>query len=269
MKFAASDKLLSFRTVLRHCRRRSSEASSQRRVSPLNIQMLSKRLHEQIFGEEHVVSPEAVKRSQAHLEAHGLWGKGGNLQPDVDMSIPPLQGNNIDEHFRSIAAAQCEPYLSIARHVASWQLPVMPKKWRAVAGWTRYDGTNAVSVDYPEENGLVFDVEVLVTEGHLPVMAVAVSDKHWYSWTSGRLESTEEYCGHEEKPTDARNLVPMGSVGHHRLIVGHNVGYDRARIREQYVIEASAWLLVSDDGNASLLVANCGCWLCRLEKAMK
>lgn len=242
MKFAASgakSKLLSFRSALSYCRRYSSEASGQRRMSPLNIQMLSKHLHKQIFGgAEHVASPEAVRRSQTHLDAHGLWGKGGTLQPDVDISIPPLQGDSIDEHFRSIAAAQCEPYLSIARHVASWQLPAMPKKWRSVAGWTRYDGTDAVSVDYPEESGLIFDVEVLVTEGHLPVMAVAASDKHWYSWTSRRLESCEEYYGHEEKPTELRNLVPMGSLGH-RLIVGHNVAYDRARIKEQYMIEAS------------------------------
>ena len=234
----ANGKLLSLRSVLRYCRRCSSEASAQRRVSPLNIQMLSKRLHEHIFGEEHVASPEAVKRSRAHLEAHGLWGKGGTMQPDVDVNVPPLQGDNIGEHFRSIAAAQCEPYLGIARQVASWRLPPMPKKWRSVAGWTRYDGADAVGVDYPEESGLVFDVEVLVTEGHLPVMAVAASDKHWYSWTSRRLESCEDYYGHEEKPTDVHNLVPMGSFGH-RLIVGHNVAYDRARIREQYKMEAS------------------------------
>ena len=38
----------------------------------------------------------------------------------------------------------------------------------------------AISVDYPEEKILVFDVETLVCEGNFAVLAVALSPKHWF-----------------------------------------------------------------------------------------
>ncbi|CAO3589061.1 unnamed protein product [Absidia cylindrospora] len=56
-------------------------------------------------------------------------------------------------------------------------------------------------------------------------MAVAASSKAWYSWTSPYVISG--------KATDKQVLIPMGKNGD-RLMVGHNVGYDRARIAEEY-----------------------------------
>ncbi len=42
------------------------------------------------------------------------------------------------------------------------------------------DGQTAVSVDYPDEQVMVFDVETLVCEGNFPVLAVALSPNHWF-----------------------------------------------------------------------------------------
>ena len=36
------------------------------------------------------------------------------------------------------------------------------------------------AVDYPEEKVFVFDVETLVCEGNIPIMAVALSPNHWF-----------------------------------------------------------------------------------------
>ena len=57
------------------------------------------------------------------------------------------------------------------------------QEWRYAAGWTKYDNETgaAIPVDFPEEDGLVFDIEVLVREGHFPTMATALSHKHWYN----------------------------------------------------------------------------------------
>lgn len=41
------------------------------------------------------------------------------------------------------------------------------------------DGKGSVSVPFPDEDVLVFDVEVCVQDSQLPTMAVALSSKHW------------------------------------------------------------------------------------------
>ncbi|KAH3836065.1 hypothetical protein DPMN_109434 [Dreissena polymorpha] len=48
-------------------------------------------------------------------------------------------------------------------------------------GWVRY-GADGIPepVEYPPDDVLVFDVEVVVEEGNYPTMATAVSDKYWY-----------------------------------------------------------------------------------------
>ena len=57
------------------------------------------------------------------------------------------------------------------------------QKWSQRAGWTKYDPLTgkATAVKYPEEDILVFDVEMLVSEGHFPTMATAVSPTNWYA----------------------------------------------------------------------------------------
>lgn len=105
-------------------------------------------------------------------------------------------------------------------------LPPMPLKWQLRRdGWVRYDAVHSrgVRVDYPLEEALVFDVEVCIQDGNkYPTLAVAASSKAWYSWASPALV----------KDTVTADLIPMGPVA--RLVVGHNVSYDRARVLEEY-----------------------------------
>jgi DNA polymerase gamma 1 len=42
------------------------------------------------------------------------------------------------------------------------------------------NGERSISVDYPEEQVMVFDVETLVCEGNFAVLAVALSPNHWF-----------------------------------------------------------------------------------------
>ncbi|KAI8968551.1 DNA polymerase family A-domain-containing protein [Mycotypha africana] len=107
----------------------------------------------------------------------------------------------------------------------------MPTTWRKASGWTRYtaDG-KAVAVDYPLETTLVFDVEVLMSEGKYPTIAVAASNEAWYSWTSPYLLKED---------ANKEQLISFGNTKQPRLIVGHNVSYDRARIADEYCREPS------------------------------
>ena len=233
-----------------YSRTRSKSANEDRaeRVSEINIQMLSKSLHRQIFGgKEPTTKASAITRSRKHLKAQGLWGKKGSILPDIDVKLPPLMGENIDEHFRNIAELQSRPYLDLAVELMRTPLPQMPKEWSYSPGWTKYDTETGESilVDYPEDAALVFDVEVCTMESPRPILATAASPRCWYSWVSKRLTSSEDFFINVQRRTVLSDLIPFETVesetskGHwnRRLIVGHNVSFDRARIKEQYFVK--------------------------------
>ncbi|XP_034390817.1 DNA polymerase subunit gamma-1 [Cyclopterus lumpus] len=224
------------------------EDSTETRLNPLNIQMLSRNLHNQIFrGLQSEYREEDVQRSITHLQRHQLWGKDISLLPEVELKLPQMYGDNIDEHFRVLAQKQSLPYLEAATKLQLADLPPMPQEWSWEVGWTRY-GPNGEShkVDFPEESALVFDVEVCVTEGRCPTLAVAVSPTNWYSWCSKRL--IEERFSWSNQLTLA-DLIPLetpinsarppGGQWKERLIVGHNVSFDRSFIKEQYLLKGS------------------------------
>lgn len=85
-------------------------------------------------------------------------------------------------------------------------------------------------MDAPDEEMLCFDTEVMWKESSFAVMACAVSPTNWYAWLSPWLVGESE---------NDRHLIPLGDPKKPRIIVGHNIGYDRARIAEEYDIEQS------------------------------
>ena len=119
----------------------------------------------------------------------------------------------------------------------------MPAEWTFKSGWTRYDPVTGcgVGVDYPADDAMVLDVETCVLEGQRPILAVAASPKAWYSWSSLRLTADLSVdLEHHPALDELIPIEPLNSDGekqHQRLVVGHNVSYDRARIREQYSIK--------------------------------
>ncbi|XP_067327552.1 DNA polymerase subunit gamma-1 [Anolis sagrei] len=223
----------------------ASAAPKQPRVNPLGIQMLSKGLHEQIFrGTQVQYSEEDVQKSVEHLQKHDLWGKETSTLPDVELQLPRMYGSNIDEHFRILAQKQSLPYLEAAKELLQCEMPAMPLEWAFEAGWTQYrPNGERRAVDFPDERALVFDVEVCMEEGRCPTLAVAVSPNAWYSWCSKRLLEQRYTWSSQLTLSD---LIPLerGSGftkqdGQERLVVGHNVSFDRAHIKEQYMIQGS------------------------------
>lgn len=247
---------------LNHQRRNRSDKVEDIRMSPLNIQMISKSLHEQIFGEERPISDDKIRLCQQHLESHGLGRNPGSVLPNVNISLPSLFGATIDDHFRVIAENHSRHYLELAIKLAESTIPRMPRRWRFEPGWTKYIGKEAYKVDCPDDDSLVLDVEVCVSESPQPVLATAVSEKCWYSWVSKRLASSEDFrqipgskwitsskyfSPNVQQRLELENLIPLetreGSLDpisgswSQRLVVGHNVSYDRARVKEQYLIK--------------------------------
>lgn len=100
----------------------------------------------------------------------------------LPFDFPELFGCDLKEHFEHIASNLVADYKKMLINFSEIEsLPQMPEQWARVAGWARYDKNGKfTSIDFPDDDVLVFDVETCVKEGSLPVMATAVSKDFWY-----------------------------------------------------------------------------------------
>lgn len=206
--------------------------SAAPRYNEIGVQQLSSHIHSQIFAGPPTIPPKhLIDLSKDHLSKHQLWGKNQENPPPIAFDFPTLHGSSLDEHFFKLGKASCEPYYTQALEYARVDLPKPPRKWAKKGGWTKYhqDGTHE-SVDAPQEEMLTFDTEVMWKESSFAVMACAASKSAWYAWLSPWLMGESE---------SDRHLVPLGNANQERIVVGHNIGYDRARIAEEYDIRQS------------------------------
>ena len=205
---------------------------SQARFNEIGVQQLSSSVHPQIFpGRAFVPRPDLVELSKDHLQRHDLLGKNQDDTPPVGLDVPPLQGSSLDEHFQRLGLDASEPYLSQAKQFVRANPPQRPRNWIRRSGWTKYNvDMTSEEVDAPNEEMLSFDVEVMWKDNSFAVMACAASPTAWYAWISPwLLGETEDY----------RQLIPLGDPTKPRIVVGHNIGYDRARAKEEYDLQQS------------------------------
>lgn len=202
------------------------------RFNQIGVQQLSSHVHPQIFSGPPTIPPQhLIDLSQAHLKRHQLLGKNQEHAKPIAFDLPALHGQTLDEHFYKLGRDASEPWFSQAQEYARSDLPRPPRKWVKRSGWTKYnhDGTDQ-AVEAPREEMLTFDTEVMWKESSYAVMACAASPTAWYAWLSPWLL--------DESQTD-KHLVPLGNPKHARIVVGHNIGYDRARIAEEYDLRQS------------------------------
>jgi DNA polymerase gamma 1 len=81
----------------------------------------------------------------------------------------------------------------------------------------------------PEEM-LTFDVETMPSYHPYAIMACAASKNAWYAWISPWFLNESE---------DPEQMIPLGDPSTPRVVVGHNVSYDRGRLREEYNLEST------------------------------
>ncbi|KAF8895021.1 gamma DNA-directed DNA polymerase [Gymnopilus junonius] len=222
-----------------------SEMLSQRHVkrNEVGVQLLSRKLHAQVFkGVSFPAPPRSyVQISREHLEMHGLDPTQTSVLPDTNFQLPPLQGVDLSEHFHRIGARAAQPWLSISKSFASSRLPPKPDHWHIQSGWTKYyhmlDGSSyAEHVETPVHDGkpetmLTFDVETMPNYHPYAIMACAASPNGWYAWISPWLLGESE---------DPEQLIPLSNSQVPKVIVGHNVAYDRIRILDEYNLVQTA-----------------------------
>ncbi|KAI2636431.1 DNA polymerase family A [Hypomontagnella submonticulosa] len=213
-------------------RPKSLAISSDSRFNEIGVQQVSARIYDQIFLEGGEPPPkELVELSKDHLRRHDLLGKNTDNNAPIAFDVPKLQGRTLDEHFYKLGVDCAEPFLSHAKEFARQNAPPRPRKWVRRSGWTKYhpDGRTE-QLESPDADMLCFDVEVLWKESSYAVMACAMSPTAWYAWLSPWLLGESE--------TD-QHLIPLGDPSKDRIIVGHNIGYDRARVLEEYDLNQS------------------------------
>lgn len=210
---------------------RTLHIPSKARHNEIGVQQVSANVHSQLFPpsphrQPYEADPELVALSRDHLTRHELLGKTSDNSEPIGFDMPGLQGTSLDEHFYRLGMESAEPYLSLAKKYARASPPPRPRKWQQRSGWTKYNEDGSwEAVDAPEEEVLTFDTEVMYKETNFPAMACAVSATHWYAWLSPWLLGESQ---------NDRHLIPLGDTTKPRVIVGHNIGYDRARIAEEY-----------------------------------
>ncbi|KAI1854459.1 hypothetical protein JX265_007670 [Neoarthrinium moseri] len=200
---------------------------SEARFNEIGVQHLSAHVYNQVFPDGGTPAPqELVELSKDHLRRHDLLGKNTDNNPPIAFDLPPIQGKTLDEHFHKLGLDCAEPFLTQAKQFARENAPPRPRKWVRRSGWTKYyaDGRTE-AVDAPDDTMLCFDTEVMWKESSFAVMACAMSPNAWYAWLSPWLLGESESDNH---------LIPLGDPNKDRVIVGHNIGYDRARILEEY-----------------------------------
>ena len=213
-------------------RRCSLLIPAEARYNEIGVQQISSHVHPQLFPAAGTKAPDhLVELSKDHLRRHDLLGKNTDKMAPVGLELPQMQGATLDEHFYKLGMDAAEPYLTLAKRYAFANPPPKPKRWERRSGWTKYnsDGTSE-PIDAPDESVLTFDTEVLWHESSFPVMACAVSDTTWYAWLSPWLLGESE---------NDRHLIPLGDPTKPRIVIGHNVGYDRARSAEEYDLAQS------------------------------
>ncbi|KAL4973156.1 DNA polymerase family A-domain-containing protein [Aspergillus desertorum] len=213
--------------------RKSLSVPGVARFNEIGVQQLSDYVYSQVFlNKTTPPDPNLVALSKDHLARHELLGKAQEHADPVAFDLPTLQGQTLDEHFYKLGMDSSEPYLTYSKEYAVVNSPELPRKWVRRSGWTKYNSDGSwEAVDAPNESMLTFDTEVMYKEHPFAVMACAVSPTAWYAWISPWL------LGETEKEIQ---LVPLGDPTRPRIVVGHNIGYDRARVFEEYDLKQTA-----------------------------
>ncbi|SMN20739.1 similar to Saccharomyces cerevisiae YOR330C MIP1 Catalytic subunit of the mitochondrial DNA polymerase [Maudiozyma saulgeensis] len=246
--------------------KRYSQFKEQPRLNPVGIQYLSESLQRQVFGSENTKVSKTLtglsgqekqvllSLSRQLLKTHDLLDKKTTVIEPISFQVPKLQGASLDEHFQKLGHFASEPYKTMALQKYK-SIVKRPNKWIKQSGWTRYaPGEIPKRVPYPTEDILTFDVETLYKISHFATLATALSDKAWYVWCSPYIcDESDSY----------KHLIPLDTVNKTQLVIGHNVGYDRARVLEEYNFKQSKAFFLDTQ---SLHIASSG--LCSRQRPM-
>lgn len=218
------------------------------RYNEYGIQMISEHLRSKLFNNKINVNKKSFEKCLKDLKQFNL-GERREPFPVTDFNLPKLSGKTVEEHFFNIGLEQSQPYKLLVDSLLI-KLPELPTSWVFQSGWTRYKDGNIEQVPYPPDDALLFDVEVCKVEGEMPTIATAVSKDAWYGWVSCHLAlgtklfssdnySTSSLIPLESNADNGKMQISKRLFNKHRIVIGHNVSFDRSRVKEQYWLHKS------------------------------
>lgn len=239
--------------------------SSETILNPLNIQILGKSLNQKVFpsssssntttntndrspGSLNRIQMQTLELARSHLDSHSIpWNKERPLLPEISGdSIPSLLEDNLSDHFKRMATELTGEYFKLALqfgdHITrnlkannSFSIKTPPFNSQAMAdivgdarnGWFKWNSETGewarnVDQDGPEDKVILLDVETCPQISLFPVLACAYGQSGWYFWLPPQDGIASD---------DTDRLIPLK---HARLVIGHHVAFDRARIRDEY-----------------------------------
>ncbi|CBA17726.1 putative mitochondrial DNA polymerase gamma homologue [Acaryochloris phage A-HIS1] len=194
----------------------------------VGLPMIPTALHEKLFYERPTVKRTVLGSVTSALREHGyeIPLDVPKNTPNVAPIIPDLLADTIEEHFELMADHVLGDFEKLLDNFRKADQPSPPTDFIISPRWTRYphNGETPMSVDYPYETVNVFDTETFVKAGSFPIMAATVTASAWYIWLHPCL------CSDAVKTFEPE----MISFGFGKIIIGHNISYDRIRILEEY-----------------------------------
>lgn len=226
---------------------KDAEGEPNVRINDFGIQMINYDLFSKLFHRKNVdVDQSKITDCVKELQANNLFINETKIAPEVNLKLPKLRGGSIEEHFYNIGRELSYPYKKLLLKLMKG-IPEVPEFWNLQPGWTRYSKNGFCKVNYPLEDAIVIDIEVCCKAGAFPTIATAVSSEAWYGWVSSELLAGDKTFKQYLNSTD--KLIPLessqrikgfdlpASLLKHRIAIGHNVSFDRSKIKEQYWLE--------------------------------
>ncbi|KAK0407293.1 hypothetical protein QR680_019122 [Steinernema hermaphroditum] len=228
LRRAASRRCSSYSTKAALKRFNGSLKSARKSANAVNeynfksIPLVPERLHRYLFSSDCPSTYAQVAAEDEQIER-------------LDLPVNDAPGENLLKRMESQCSQFVDEYKDALEGAAALKsLPRLPKKWNYDTGWTKYNSDGSFEkVPHPDGEALFFDIEVCMEDGLLPTLAVAVSGSAWFSWCSDRLINNTAV----PELTRVDHLIPLepeAGSPEKRVIIGHNVAFDRARVREQY-----------------------------------
>lgn len=216
--------------------RAAARPASEGLKNATGIALIPESMRARVFGpRKRQDIPEHTEVALEHLREQHLIGRETTAPKKApNIHLPRLLGLDLDQHFYKIGLHMSEPYLSICQQFVcntdeDSKVPTIPAEFRIQSGWLRYGRDGSIdAVDFPKDEIIVFDVETMYRLHPFAIIATAVSTDAWYVWLSPWL------LGEDNNP---RHLVPLGD--HRQVIIGHNVSYDRKRVKEEYNLKST------------------------------
>jgi DNA polymerase gamma 1 len=239
------------------------------KLNSLGYAVLSDVMNSRVFGEGAIqTEPDEkhLRNVKQEMEKFGVEFPVKNPSNFFieDFSLPKLKADNIKDHFDAISKDVCGDKVSLMKDFAYTEVGDAPDKSQffLYAGWVKYpfNGEPEV-VDGIEEDIAVYDCETFVKGsdfGH-PILATAVTPEAYYIWMHPAFVNPK--LGYEPA------LVPIG--GKDKVLIAHNVAFDRARTQEAYALgKTNSWFdTMSAHINVSGLASGQRWWY--LQKATK